>query len=91
MDSPKTVMIIENEPDAADLFAEMMPDISGPEVLRHMRSEPDMQAIPVIILSAKSTPGDIKAGFDAGATKYHTKPVSFLDLKQAVTQVLQKV
>jgi CheY-like chemotaxis protein len=56
-----------------------------------MRREPDMQAIPVIILSAKSTPGDIKAGFDAGATKYHTKPVSFLDLKQAVTQVLQKV
>jgi DNA-binding response OmpR family regulator len=122
--SQKTVMIIEDEPDAAEMFAEMMrvngfrvlkmfssvpaipmlskekpdvvildimmPDISGLEVLRYMRRETELATIPVIVVSAKSMPGDIKVGMDAGASIYLTKPVGFLDLKQAVEQVLQK-
>ncbi len=118
----KTVMIIEDEADAAELFSEMMringfrvikmfssapaipiiaqekpdvilldvmmPDISGLEVLRYIRREPDLASIPVIILSAKSMPGDIKTGLEAGASMYLTKPVGFQDLKQAVEQVL---
>jgi len=118
----KTVMIIEDEVDAAELFSEMMringfrvikmfssgpaipiikqekpdvilldvmmPDISGLEVLRYMRREPDLANIPVIILSAKSMPGDIKIGIEAGASMYLTKPVGFLDLKHAVEKVL---
>jgi DNA-binding response OmpR family regulator len=120
----KTVMIIEDEPDAAEMFAEMMrvngfrvlkmfssvpaipmltqekpdvvildimmPDISGLEVLRYMRREAELASIPVIVVSAKSMPGDIKVGLDAGASIYLTKPVGFLELKQAVEQVLQK-
>ena len=119
----KTVMIIEDEADAAELFAEMMrvngfrvvkmfssapaipmltqempdvvildvmmPDISGLEVLRYMRREPNLSGIPVIVISAKSMPGDIKTGLEAGASLYLTKPVDFHDLKQAVDQVMQ--
>ena len=121
-DMQKTVMIIEDEPDAAEMFGEMMrvngfrvvkmfssapaipllsqekpdlvildvmmPDISGLEVLRHIRSDPELASIPVIIVSAKSMPGDIKIGLEAGASMYLTKPVGFLDLKQAVEKVL---
>jgi CheY-like chemotaxis protein len=124
MDAQKTVMIIEDEPDAAEMFAEMMrvngfrvikmfssapaipmisqekpdviildimmPDISGLEVLRYMRREPDLASIPVIVVSAKSMPSDIKTGLEAGASMYLTKPVGFLDLKQAVEQALHK-
>jgi DNA-binding response OmpR family regulator len=124
MPAQKTVMIIEDEPDAAEMFAEMMrvngfrvikmfssapaipiisqekpdlilldvmmPDISGLEVLRFMRREPALSTIPVIVISAKSMPSDIKIGLDAGASMYLTKPVGFLDLKQAVEQVLQQ-
>ena len=122
--SQKTVMIIEDEPDAAEMFAEMMrvngfrvikmfssapaismiaqekpdliildvmmPDISGIEVLRYMRREPELTSIPVIVVSAKSMPSDVKVGIDAGASIYLNKPVGFLDLKQAVEQVFQK-
>jgi DNA-binding response OmpR family regulator len=118
----KTVMIIEDEPDAAEMFAEMMrvsgfrvikmfsstpaipmiaqdkpdliildvmmPDVSGLEVLRYMRREPELAKIPVIVVSAKSLPSDIKTGLDAGASIYLSKPVGFLDLKQAVETVL---
>jgi two-component system phosphate regulon response regulator PhoB len=119
----KTVMIIEDEPDAAEMFAEMMrvngfrvvkmfssapaipmlnqekpdvvildvmmPDISGLEVLRYIRREPELSSIPVIVISAKSMPSDIKNGLEAGADLYLTKPVGFIDLKQAVDQVIQ--
>jgi len=114
----KTVMIIEDETDAAEMFAEMMrvngfrvikmfssapaisliaqetpdliildvmmPDISGIEVLRYIRRDPKLEKIPVIIVSAKSMPNDIKTGMEAGASLYLTKPVGFLELKQAV-------
>jgi DNA-binding response OmpR family regulator len=117
----KTVMIIEDEVDAAELFAEMMrvggfrvlkmlssipaisaitrekpdaiildlmmPDISGLEVLHSMRQEPELVDIPVIVVSAKSMPSDIKTGLEAGASLYLTKPVSFRDLKSAVDHV----
>jgi DNA-binding response OmpR family regulator len=120
-EAKKTVMIIEDEPDAAEMFAEMMrvngfnvikmfssapaipmlaqekpdliildimmPDISGLEVLRYMRREPELVGIPVIVVSAKSMPVDIKTGLEAGASIYLTKPVGFLDLKQAVESV----
>jgi two-component system, OmpR family, phosphate regulon response regulator PhoB len=120
--SQKTVVVVEDEPDAAEMFAEMMrvngfrvvksyssgpainmianempdvvildvmmPDVSGLEVLKFMRSEPQLAKIPVIVVSAKSLPADIKTGMDAGASAYLTKPVGFLDLKQAVERVV---
>lgn len=119
----KSVMIIEDEPDAAELFAEMMrlngyrvlktyssvpamaliaqekpdlilldimmPDVSGLDVLRYMRKEPALASIPVVVVSAKATPADIKAGLDAGATVYLTKPVSYVDLKDAVDGLIR--
>jgi len=119
----KTVIVVEDEPDAAELFAEMMrvsgyrvlkiysstpaisliskeqpdvvildimmPDISGLEVLRFMRRDPNLKSIPVIVVSARSMPSDIKEGLEAGATIYLTKPVGYLDLKKSVDQVLQ--
>ena len=120
----KTVIVVEDEPDAAELFAEMMrvsgfrvlktysstpaismiakelpdvvildimmPDISGLEVLRFMRRKSQLKGIPVIVVSARSMPSDIQEGLDAGATMYLTKPVGYLDLKQAVDQVMDE-
>ena len=123
MSSPsKTVLIIEDEEDAAELFAEMMrvsgfrvlktsnstpaltvmatekpdvvildimmPEISGLDILRQMRRDPQLANIPVVVVSAKSMPADIKNGMEAGASTYLTKPVGFLDLKEAVERAL---
>jgi len=65
----------------------MMPDVSGLEVLKYIRREPELKNIPVIVVSAKSMPSDIRIGMEAGASMYLTKPVGYLDLKQAVEQV----
>ena len=120
--NPKTVLIIEDEADAADLFAEMMrvsgfrvlkttrsapalammttekpdvvildimmPETSGLDILREMRVTPELEDIPVVVVSAKSMPVDIKTGMEAGAFTYLTKPVGFLELKGAVEQAM---
>ena len=123
MTSPeKTVLIIEDEADAAELFAEMMrvsgfrvrktsssapaismmttekpdvvlldimmPEVSGMDILQQMRSDPALANIPVVVVSAKSMPADIKNGMEAGASTYLTKPVGFLELKEAVERAL---
>lgn len=121
-EAEKTVIVVEDETDAAEMFAEMMrvsgfrvlksysstpaismianeqpdlvildvmmPDVSGLEVLKFMRREPKLADIPVIVVSAKSMPGDIKTGLEAGASVYLTKPVGFLDLRQAVEKAM---
>jgi len=123
MTSPeKTVLIIEDEEDAAELFAEMMrvsgfrvlktsssapaigmmsaekpdvvlldimmPEISGLDILRQMRRDPALVNIPVVVVTAKSMPADIKNGMEAGAFTYLTKPVGFMDLKEAVERAM---
>jgi CheY-like chemotaxis protein len=66
----------------------MMPEISGLEILRQMRRDPALASIPVILVTAKGMPADIKNGMEAGASTYLTKPVGFLDLKEAVERAL---
>jgi DNA-binding response OmpR family regulator len=58
----------------------MMPDVDGYEVLRQIRSAPATATLPVIFLTAKSTPADIEKGLAMGANYYITKPFSGLDL-----------
>jgi CheY-like chemotaxis protein len=84
--TPAISMIAENKPDVVILDV-MMPDVSGLEVLRYMRREPELADIPVIVVSAKSLPSDIRTGLDAGASVYLTKPVGYLELKQAVERL----
>ncbi len=61
------------EPDLLVLDI-MMPRINGFQLLEMLRKKPDTKDLPIIILSAKSTAGDIKHGYRLGATLYLTKP-----------------
>ena len=68
----------------------MMPDVDGYEVLRHIRSRPTTATLPVIFLTAKSTPADIEKGLAMGANYYITKPFSGLDLVRKVRLCLEE-
>lgn len=79
-------LIAEKRPTTV-LLDQMMPEISGLEVLATLRLDARLRHIPVIMVSAKSLPSDIRYGLEAGAVSYLTKPVSFADLKKAIDQV----
>ncbi len=64
----------------------MMPDVSGFDVMRKLRSDPS--APPVIFLSAKNRPEDRETGRSLGAVGYLVKPTTRGDLLDAVHGVL---
>jgi two-component system, cell cycle response regulator len=52
----------------------MMPGMDGVEVCRHLKSDPNLRPIPVIMVSAREMDQDVIRGLDAGAHDYVTKP-----------------
>ncbi len=67
----------------------MLPEISGIDFLKQMRSKTVFDNLPVIILSALADPKTIRAGLDAGADRYLTKPYLVNNLVKTMQEVLQ--
>ena len=68
---------IERIPDLMPdliLLDVMMPGVSGFDVCRAVRADPQTADIPILILSARSDPRSREEGLEAGATMYLTKP-----------------
>jgi DNA-binding response OmpR family regulator len=68
----------------------MMPRTSGLELVAAIRGDDATRAIPVVLLSAKAQTADLKAGIDAGADDYVTKPFEPLDLVDRVNALLTR-
>ncbi len=68
-----------------------LPDISGLELLRHFKADPDTAAIPVLIVSADALSPQIDAALAAGATRYLTKPVDVTELLMALDELLDRM
>ena len=69
------IMSVAPLPDIV-LLDIMMPDMDGREVLRRLRASPATRDVPVIFITAMTTPEDEERGFAAGATDYINKPIS---------------
>jgi putative two-component system response regulator len=54
----------------------MMPGLSGLEICRRLKANPDRRRIPIIFVTAMSSVDDEKRGLDIGAVDYITKPIS---------------
>jgi PAS domain S-box-containing protein len=69
-----------------------LPDISGLELLRHLKRDEALAEVPVIVVSADATPERRREALLAGALHYVTKPVDvprFLDMLDHVLQQLE--
>jgi DNA-binding response OmpR family regulator len=66
----------------------MLPGIDGLDIARLLRAESD---VPIIMLSARSTEGDVLTGLEVGADDYMTKPFSPRELVARVRTVLRRV
>lgn len=57
-----------------------LPDINGLEVCRRLRSRPATAGLPIILLTGRDQPGDIRDGLAAGADDFLTKPFEEAEL-----------
>ncbi len=68
----------------------MLPEMSGFEVCRVIRSDPGLMDLPVIMLTARSEEADVIAGIELGADDYITKPFSPRELTARVGALLRR-
>lgn len=66
----------------------MMPGISGYDVTRQLRANPNTARVPVLILTARSQPMDRQMALNAGATSFMSKPVSSRELTSRIAEIL---
>jgi two-component system phosphate regulon response regulator PhoB len=67
----------------------MLPDVSGLEFLRQLRTKSAFDKLPVIILSALADPDQIRDGLAAGADRYLTKPYLANNLIGTLQEILR--
>ena len=76
------------DPPALLLVDVQMPGLDGYAVLRLLRAQPAMQAVPAIAVSANAMPQDVARGRAAGFADYLTKPLDLQRLRAAMAAVL---
>ena len=68
----------------------MMPNVNGLELLSKLKSSPETENIPVVLLSAKAQEVDVQDGLDRGADDYVTKPFDPLELIDRLNAVMTR-
>ena len=79
----------EQQPDLI-LLDIMLPDEDGVNILKKLKSRPDTENIPVIMMTAKSSEYDKVLGLDSGADDYITKPFGVMELISRVKAVIRR-
>jgi len=83
------VLCQEERPDIV-LLDWMLPHLSGIEVCRRLRRQPETRDVPIIILTARGEESDKIRGLDSGADDYVTKPFSPAELISRLRAVLRR-
>jgi two-component system, OmpR family, phosphate regulon response regulator PhoB len=68
----------------------MLPGISGVELARRLKRDPNTRALPLIMLTARDEEEDKVRGLNVGADDYITKPFSTVELSARIKAVLRR-
>ncbi len=74
------------QPDVV-LMDVMMPGRSGYEVCQHLREQPELARIKIVMVSAKGSEGEVNKGLSLGADLYVTKPFSTQELVNTIDRL----
>jgi two-component system phosphate regulon response regulator PhoB len=83
------IMVDEETPDIIVLHW-MLPNVSGIEVCRRLKTKSDTRSIPILMLSARSEEVDKVRGLETGADDYVVKPYSVIELMARVRAQLRR-
>lgn len=75
-------------PPSLILLDLLLPGMNGLELCRRLRNEPATQRTPIVIITAKALPSDIRTSLHLGANDYFTKPFSVREVVGQVRSLL---
>ena len=90
-DGEEALMLLEETPPDIVLLDWMLPNVSGIEICRRVKANPETRPIPIIMLSARSEETDRVRGLETGADDYVVKPYSVVELMARVRAQLRRV
>ena len=61
-----------------------MPKVDGIEVLRQIKSDPDLKTIPIVVMTSSREEQDLVTSYQLGVNAYIVKPVEFPEFVKAV-------
>jgi len=64
-----------------------MPKVDGLEVLRQVKSDPQLRVIPVVVMTSSREDQDVVNSYNLGVNAYVVKPLNFPEFSEAVKQV----
>ena len=78
----------ESKPNPKLILLDLkMPKVNGIEALKQLKSNPDTEHIPVVVLTSSKEEIDIKTAYTYGANSYIVKPVDFEGFEEAVGEI----
>lgn len=86
----KALELYEQNPSVDLVITDwMMPKMSGPELCRKLREHRSLSELPILMLTARGLPEDIRHGFQAGANDFLSKPVDAGELRARVRTLIE--
>lgn len=89
-DGDEALMLAEEAVPDVILLDWMLPNVSGIEVCRQLKTRPDTRGVPIIMISARSEEVDRVRGLETGADDYVIKPYSVIELMARVRAQLRR-
>ncbi|MCU9837108.1 phosphate regulon transcriptional regulator PhoB [Ruegeria sp. WL0004] len=90
-DGEEAMLLVDEDAPDIIVLDWMMPNLSGIEVCRRLKTRNETRSIPVIMLSARSEEVDKVRGLETGADDYVVKPYSVVELMARVRGQLRRV
>ena len=88
-DGEEALRKIREQPPDLVLLDLQIPARNGYDVVREVRQDPRLQAVPVVAVTASAMQGDREKVLAAGFTAYIAKPVSLVQLRHEINQLLE--
>jgi len=86
----EALMLVSETPPDIIVLDWMLPNVSGIEVCRQLKTRSATRAIPILMLSARSEEVDRVRGLETGADDYVVKPYSLVELMARVRALLRR-
>jgi DNA-binding response OmpR family regulator len=87
-ESRNALEVIKREQPSLIILDWMMPELSGIELCRMIKKDPEIKDIPIFMLTARGQDTDEQLGIQCGVARYITKPFSPRSLLEMVQQTI---
>lgn len=90
VDADTALELLRAAPPDLMLLDIAMPGRSGIDVLREMRADPELQNVPVCVVSAWQSPRDVASALEAGADRFLAKPFRVDELASVARSLVER-